>query len=86
MIITHYIAYLSFQLLRNHRILQHINYSFLYLKVLVKPELSMHVPMRYQNILLRSEGFTEQSLAIENKFLPRTVLRLFLHKLERNII
>ena len=31
-----------FQLLRNHRILQHINYSFLYLKVLVKPELSMH--------------------------------------------
>ena len=27
------------------RILQLINYSFLYLKVLVKPELSMHVPM-----------------------------------------
>ena len=27
------------------------------------------------NILLRSEGFTEQSFAIENKFLPRTVLR-----------
>ena len=30
MIFTHYITYLSFQLLRNHRILQHINYSFLY--------------------------------------------------------
>ena len=29
--------------LRNHRILQYINYSFLYLKVLVKPELSMYV-------------------------------------------
>ncbi len=42
--------YLSFQLLRNHRILQHINYSFLYLKVLVKPELSMHVPIGHQNI------------------------------------
>jgi hypothetical protein len=31
LIFTHYITYLSFQLLRNHRILQHINYSFLYL-------------------------------------------------------
>ena len=29
------------QLLRNHQILQHIKYSFLYLKVLVKPELCM---------------------------------------------
>jgi len=38
------------------------------------------------NILLRSEGFTEQLFAIENKFLPRTVLRLFLHKLERNLM
>ena len=26
------------------------NYSFLYLKVLVKPELSMHGPMGHQNI------------------------------------
>ena len=42
LIFTHYITYLSFQLLRNHRILQHINYSFLYLKVLVKPELSIY--------------------------------------------
>ena len=33
LIFTHYITYLSFQLLRNHRILQHINYVFLYLKV-----------------------------------------------------
>ena len=51
LIFTHYVTYLSFQLLRNHRILQHINYSFLYLKVLVKPELSMHVPMGHQNIV-----------------------------------
>ena len=29
---TRNIIYLSFQYLRNHRILQHINYSFLYLK------------------------------------------------------
>ena len=29
---THYITYLPFELLHNHRILQHINYSFLYLK------------------------------------------------------
>ena len=46
--IDHYsihITYLSFQLLRNHRILQHINYSFLYLKVLIKQELSMHGPV-----------------------------------------
>ena len=50
LIFTHYITYLSFQLLHNHQILQHINYSFLYLKVLVKPELSMHVPMGHQNI------------------------------------
>jgi len=35
-------------------------------------------------ILLRSKGFTEQSFAIKNKFLPRTVLRSFLHKTERN--
>ena len=84
MIITHYITYLSFQLLCNLRILQHINYSFLYLKVLVKPELSMHDPMGHQNIsfvstniLLRSERFTEQSFAMENKFLPRTVLSFF---------
>ena len=52
MIITHYITYLSFHLLHNHRILQHINYSFLFLKVLVKPELSMHVPMGHQNMKL----------------------------------
>ena len=38
------------------------------------------------NILLRSEGFTEQSFAIENKCLPRTVLRSFLHKLEINLM
>ena len=44
--ITHYyITYLSFQLLRNHLILQHINYSFLYLTVPAKPELSMHGPI-----------------------------------------
>ena len=41
---THYITYLSFQRLRNHRILQQKNHSFLYLKVLVKPELSIHGP------------------------------------------
>ena len=35
------------------------------------------------NILLRSERFTKQSFAMENQFLPRTVLRSFLHKLER---
>ena len=33
--IDFYITYLLFQLLRNHRILQHINYSPLYLNVLV---------------------------------------------------
>ena len=54
--IDHYITYLSFQLLRyNHRILQHINYSFLYLKFLVKPELSMYGPMGRQNISFVSE-------------------------------
>ena len=36
-----YITYLSFQLLRNHRILQHINYSFLYLKVLENQNFSL---------------------------------------------
>ena len=46
-----YIAYLLFQLLRNHRILQNINYSFLYLKVLVKSELSMHGSTGHQNIV-----------------------------------
>ena len=53
LIITHYITYLSFQLLRNHQIHQHINYSFSYLKVLVKPELSKHGPISpvgHQNI------------------------------------
>ena len=50
LIIIHYITHLSFHLLRNHRTLQHINYSFLYLKALVKPELSIHVPMGHQNI------------------------------------
>ena len=45
-----YLVYLSFQLLRNHRILQHINYSFLYLKVLVESKLFMHGPMGHQNI------------------------------------
>ena len=29
------------------------------------------------NILLRPERFTEQSFAMENKFLPRTVLKSF---------
>ena len=43
--LTHCINYLSLQLFRNPRILQHINYSFLYLIVLVKPELSMHGPI-----------------------------------------
>ncbi len=33
------------------------------------------------------ERFTEQSFAMENKFLPRiAVLRSFLHKLERNLM
>ena len=50
LIITHYITYLSFQLLRNHRILQHKDYSFLYKKILLKPELSVHGPMGHQNI------------------------------------
>ena len=50
LIITHYMTYLSFHLLRNHRILQHINYSFLYFKVLEKPEPTMHGPMGHQNI------------------------------------
>jgi len=68
----------------NNRILQHKNYSFSYLKVLVKPELSMHGSSdgtsKYficflTNISLRSERFTEQLFAMENKFLPRTVLR-----------
>ena len=36
--------------IRNHRILQPINFSFLYLIVLVKPELSMHGPMGHKNI------------------------------------
>ena len=62
----------------------------MYLKVLVKPKLSMHVPnisfVFLTNILLRSEGFTEQSFAMENRCLPRTVLRSFLHKLERNLM
>ena len=48
--IDHYSIHNIFQLLRNHRILQHINYSFLYLKVLVKPELSMHVMMFQRDI------------------------------------
>jgi len=50
--IDHYSLYNIFiiSVLRNHRILQHINYSLLYLKVLVKPELSMYGPMRHQNI------------------------------------
>ena len=40
------------------------------------------------NILQRSERFTEQSFAMENKFLPRRtdVLRSFLQKLERNLM
>ena len=38
------------------------------------------------NILQRSERFTEKSFAMENKFLPKTVLRSFLHKLERNLM
>ena len=42
LIIIHYITHLSFHLLRNHRTLQHINYSFLYLIFLVKSELSMY--------------------------------------------
>ena len=77
--IDHYsihITYLSFQLLRNHRILKHINYSFLYLIVLVKPELSMHGPIYFicflTNISLRSDRFTKQSFAKEHKFLPDT--------------
>ena len=37
-------------------------------------------------ILLRSERFTEQSFAMESKFLPGTVLQSFLHKLERNLM
>ena len=54
--INHYSLHniLSFQLLRNHRILQHINYSFLYFKVLVKSELSMHGPLGHQNSLFVS--------------------------------
>ena len=54
----------------------------------------MHGPMGHQNIsfvfitniLQRSKRFTEQSFAMENKFLPRTVLRSFLHKLEWNLM
>ena len=75
LIITHFITYLSLQLLRNHQILQHINYSFLHLKVLVKYFICF-----LTNILLRLERFTELSFAMENKFLPRTVLRSFLPK------
>ena len=43
--ITHYSLqnlFLLSQLLRDHRTLQHIYYSFLYLIVLVKTELFMH--------------------------------------------
>ena len=29
---------------------KHINYSFFYLKVLVKPEHSVHAPMEHENI------------------------------------
>ena len=57
LIITHYITYLSFHL-RNHRILQHINYSFLYLKVLVNRNFPCMFQCFLTNILLRSEGFT----------------------------
>ena len=94
LIITHYITYLSFQLLRNHRILQQINFSFLFLKVLVKTGTfhscsngtSKYFISFLTNILLRSERFTEQSFVMENKILLRTVLRSFLHKLERNLM
>ena len=45
-VIDHYSLHNIFIIiLRNHRILQHINYSFLNLKVLVKSELSMQGPM-----------------------------------------
>ena len=91
LIIIHYITHLSFHLLRNHRTLQHINYSFLYLIFLVKSELSMHGPMGDQNVhlflfFLRSDGFTKQSFPMKNILLPRTVFRSFLHKLERNLL
>ena len=42
---TDYITYLSFQLLCNHRILQHINYLFFYLIVLLKFELSSNLSL-----------------------------------------
>ena len=39
------------------------------------------------NILLRSNRFTcKQSFAMENKIIPRTALRSFLLKLEKNLM
>ena len=48
--IDHYINIFIISVITNHRILQHINYSFLYLKVLAKPQISMRVPMGHPNI------------------------------------
>ena len=38
------------------------------------------------HFLLRSDRFTKQSFATENKFLPKTVLNSFFNKLERNLM
>ena len=50
--INHYSLHNIFIILvlGNNGIRQHINYLFLYLKVLVKPELSMHGSMGHQSI------------------------------------
>ena len=59
-------------------------YSFLYWMVLEKIRtFQFQVLLNLTNNLLRSDRFTKQSFAIENKFLPRTV---YLHKLERNLM
>ena len=70
-----------------------INYSFLYLIVLEigtfhawSNETSKYFICFITNILLRSYRFTKQSFDLENKFLPRTVLRKSLHKLKRNLL
>ena len=48
----------------------------------------MHGPMAGTSkyLICFLTNFLLRSFAMENKFLPRTVLRLFLHKLERSLM
>ena len=62
----------------NPRILQHIIYSFLYLKILVKPKLSMHGPLGHQNI---SFSYYSKRLLFLHYFDPE---RKYMHAKKRN--